>query len=30
MVEFQGSLKESARAKGATVRNDAGGRKVGF
>src|SRR3982750_4093578 len=30
MVEFQASLKEAARAKGATVRNDAGGRKLGF
>jgi 5-(carboxyamino)imidazole ribonucleotide mutase len=30
MTEFQASLKEAAQAKGATVRNDAGGRKVGF
>ena len=30
MVEFQASLKESAQAKGAAIRNDAGGRKVGF
>ena len=29
MVEFQASLRESARAKGAVVRNNAGG-KVGF
>ena len=30
MVEFQDSLKEAARAKGAAVRNSAGGGKVGF
>jgi len=30
MVDFQAALKEAARAKGATVRNDAGPRKVGF
>jgi 5-(carboxyamino)imidazole ribonucleotide mutase len=30
MVEFQAALKESAQAKGAAVRNDAGARKVGF
>ena len=30
MVEFQASLKESAQAKGAVVRNDAGGRMLGF
>jgi 5-(carboxyamino)imidazole ribonucleotide mutase len=30
MVEFQASLRESAQAKGATVRADAGPRKVGF
>ena len=30
MVEFQDSLKEAAQAKGAAVRNSAGGGKVGF
>jgi len=30
MVEFQASLKDAAQAKGATVRNDAGPRKLGF
>jgi 5-(carboxyamino)imidazole ribonucleotide mutase len=30
MVEFQVALKESAQAKGAAVRNDAGPRKLGF
>jgi 5-(carboxyamino)imidazole ribonucleotide mutase len=30
MVEFQASLKESAQAKGAAVRNDTGPRKLGF
>jgi len=30
MVEFQASLKDTAREKGAVVRNDAGHRKLGF
>ncbi len=30
MVDFQAELKEAAQAKGAAIRNDAGGRKVGF
>jgi 5-(carboxyamino)imidazole ribonucleotide mutase len=30
MVEFQAQLKETAREKGALVRNDAGHRKLGF
>jgi 5-(carboxyamino)imidazole ribonucleotide mutase len=30
MVEFQVSLKESAQAKGAAIRNDAGPRRLGF
>jgi 5-(carboxyamino)imidazole ribonucleotide mutase len=30
MVEFQARLKETAREKGALVRNDAGHRKLGF
>jgi 5-(carboxyamino)imidazole ribonucleotide mutase len=30
MVEFQASLKEAAKAKGAAVRNAGGGGKVGF
>ena len=30
MVEFQASLKESAQAKGAAIRNDAGPRRLGF
>ncbi len=30
MVEFQTSLKESAQAKGAAIRNDAGPRRLGF
>ena len=30
MVEFQATLKETAQAKGAAVRNSAGGGKVGF
>jgi len=30
MVEFQSSLKDAARDKGAAVRNDAGHRKLGF
>lgn len=30
MVEFQKSLKETAQEKGAVVRNDSAGRRVGF
>ncbi len=30
MVEFQSALKESAQAKGAAIRNDAGTRRLGF
>ncbi|GAA4375100.1 5-(carboxyamino)imidazole ribonucleotide mutase [Nocardioides caricicola] len=30
MVEFQKSLKEAAQEKGAVVRNDSAGRRVGF
>jgi 5-(carboxyamino)imidazole ribonucleotide mutase len=30
MVEFQASLKETAQAKGAAVRNDSGPRRLGF
>lgn len=30
MVAFQASLKEAAQAKGAVVRGEAGGRRVGF
>src|SRR3982751_3630728 len=30
MVEFPAAPREPARAKGATVRNDAGGRRLGF
>src|SRR4051794_38861886 len=30
MVDFQASLKDSARAKGAVVRGDTGPRRVGF
>lgn len=30
MVEFQKSLKEAAQEKGAVVRNDASGRRLGF
>ena len=30
MVEFQQSLKEAAQEKGAAVRNDSAGRRVGF
>jgi 5-(carboxyamino)imidazole ribonucleotide mutase len=30
MVDFQAALKEAAQAKGAAVRGDGGGRRVGF
>jgi 5-(carboxyamino)imidazole ribonucleotide mutase len=30
MTEFQAALRETARAKGAAVRNESAGRKVGF
>jgi 5-(carboxyamino)imidazole ribonucleotide mutase len=30
MVDFQGSLKEAAQAKGAAVRSDSGPRRLGF